>query len=102
MPVVKSFVRFLWLVLAIVSFVGGIVGLLLPVIPQIPFFILCLFSLSKFSPRFHSWLQQTKLYQKYFLGFKRKLYSQADNLKEKEGSIKAKILAFFFQGEIEK
>ena len=61
MPVVKSFVRFLWLVLAIVSFVGGIVGLLLPVIPQIPFFILCLFSLSKFSPQFHSWLQQTKL-----------------------------------------
>lgn len=102
MPVVKSFVRFLWLVLAIVSFVGGIVGLLLPVIPQIPFFILCLFSLSKFSPRFHSWLQQTKLYQKYFLGFKRKLHSQADNLKEKEGSIKVRILTFFFQGEIEK
>lgn len=99
---VKSFVRFLWLVVAILSFVCGIIGLVLPVVPQIPFFILCLFSLSKFSPRFHDWLQQTRLYQKYFIGFKRKLSQQKESIQEKEGTLKAKILAFFFQSEIEK
>ncbi|MCP0886858.1 YbaN family protein [Ligilactobacillus sp. WILCCON 0076] len=65
--------RCLWLLLAIISFIGGIIGLMLPIIPQIPFFILCLYSISKFSPRFHAWIKGTKLYQKYILKFKNML-----------------------------
>ena len=45
-----------WGMLALTGFVGGIIGLALPVIPQVPFFLLALFALSKLSPRFHRWL----------------------------------------------
>ena len=44
-----------WGMLALTGFVGGIIGLALPVIPQVPFFLLALFALSKLSPRFHRW-----------------------------------------------
>lgn len=45
-----------WGMLALTGFIGGIIGLALPVIPQVPFFLLALFALSKLSPRFHRWL----------------------------------------------
>lgn len=35
-----------WGMLALTGFVGGIIGLALPVIPQVPFFLLALHSLS--------------------------------------------------------
>ena len=61
----KSIKRFLWLLLAIISFVLGVIGILIPVMPQVPFFILFIISLSRFSPRFHDWLTNTKLYRKF-------------------------------------
>ncbi|SEM76916.1 hypothetical protein SAMN05216431_10890 [Ligilactobacillus sp. WC1T17] len=55
--------RFLWLMLAIVMFVLSIIGLMLPVIPQVPFILAFLYSMSKFSPRFHQWLLKTRFHQ---------------------------------------
>ncbi|GAB9260063.1 MULTISPECIES: DUF454 family protein [Ligilactobacillus] len=60
----KHIKRFLWLLLAIISFIFGVIGILLPVVPQVPFFILGFFSLSKFSLRFHNWMVNTKIYRK--------------------------------------
>lgn len=52
-----------WGMLALTGFVGGIIGLALPVIPQVPFFLLALFALSKLSPRFHRWLTSRHWYR---------------------------------------
>ena len=46
-----------WGMLALTGFVGGIIGLALPVIPQVPFFLLALFALSIVVPvleKFHA------------------------------------------------
>lgn len=61
---IGHFKRFLWLLLAIISFIFGVIGILLPVVPQVPFFILGFFSLSRFSPKFQQWVISTKIYRK--------------------------------------
>ncbi len=53
------------IIASILCFILGIVGLLIPVIPQIPFFILAVLCLSAASTRFKSFLVGTSLYQKY-------------------------------------
>ena len=45
-----------WGMLALTGFVGGIIGLALPVIPQVPFFLLALFALSRLTSR--HWYQR--------------------------------------------
>lgn len=56
--------RLMWLAMSVLSFVLSVVGLALPLIPQVPFILLFLYSLSKFSPRFHRWLSNTRLYHR--------------------------------------
>lgn len=54
-----------WGLLTVTGLVGGIIGLALPVIPQVPFFLLALFAISKLSPRFHRWLTNRRWYQRF-------------------------------------
>ena len=80
--------RGIWLVLAIFFFVLGLVGLALPVIPQVPFFLLSIYFTSKFSPRFHNWISNNRLYKKYLLPFK----SEKAVVKDKSKQVWYKVL----------
>lgn len=49
----------------ILFFLLGAIGLVIPVVPQVPFFLLSVYLFSKGSPRFEKKLKSTKIYQKY-------------------------------------
>lgn len=77
--------RLLWLLLAIFSFIFGVIGILLPVVPQVPFFLLGFYSLSKFSTRFHNWMINTKVYRKLQKILDEKIaeaQAQSENIKQ--------------------
>ncbi len=53
------------LVFAIIFLVLGLVGLALPIIPQIPFLLVGVILLSIASTRFKTFLKETELYKKH-------------------------------------
>ena len=57
--------KILLIIFGIISFVLGAIGIILPILPTTPFLLLSAFLFSKSSDRFHQYLIQTKLYQKY-------------------------------------
>lgn len=69
--------RLLWLLMSVISFLLLVVGIVFPIVPQVPFLLVFLYSLSKFSPRFHKWLLNTRVYR-WLKGF-------MNNEKEKIG-----------------
>lgn len=69
--------RLLWLLMSVISFLLLVVGIVFPIVPQVPFLLAFLYSLSKFSPRFHKCLLNTRVYR-WLKGF-------MNNEKEKIG-----------------
>lgn len=57
--------RFIYVILSIFFFLLGIIGLALPVIPQVPFFVLGLAFLAGASRRVHNRIISTSFYQKH-------------------------------------
>ena len=57
--------RILFPILGTFFLVLGLIGLLLPVIPQVPFLIAALLFYAGCIPGLHRWLVSTKAYQKY-------------------------------------
>lgn len=57
--------KILLIIFGIISFVLGTIGVILPILPTTPFLLLSAFLFSKSSDRFHQYLIQTKLHQKY-------------------------------------
>lgn len=64
----QNITKVLWCLLTVVAFALALIGLVLPVMPQLPFLITGFFGLSKVSPRFHHWITNTKVYRMLFSG----------------------------------
>ncbi|OOY13866.1 hypothetical protein BMG00_08955 [Thioclava marina] len=48
--------RILWLILGMVSFAIGVIGIFLPLLPTVPLMLLAAFFFGKSSERLHQWL----------------------------------------------
>ncbi|WP_160063713.1 DUF454 family protein [Psychromonas sp. L1A2] len=52
----QNLIKYLLFVIACFATLLGLLGIILPLLPATPFFILALFGFSKSSPRFQQWL----------------------------------------------
>ena len=57
-------VRYIFLTIGTISFCLGTTGIVLPVLPTVPFYMLTLFCLARGSERFHRMFLESSLYQK--------------------------------------
>ena len=57
-------VRYVFLTIGAISFGLGTAGIVLPLLPTVPFYMLALFCLARGSERFHKMFLESSLYQK--------------------------------------
>ena len=57
-------VRYVFLAIGAISFALGTAGIVLPLLPTVPFYMLTLFCLARGSERFHNMFLESSLYQK--------------------------------------
>ena len=61
--------RLIWTALGLVALVLGMVGIVIPILPTVPFFLGALFCFAKGSQRLHDWFVGTNMYHKHLEGF---------------------------------
>ena len=57
-------VRYIFLTIGAISFCLGTAGIVFPILPTVPFYMLALFCLARGSERFHKMFLESSLYQK--------------------------------------
>ena len=57
-------IRYIFLTVGAISFALGTAGIVLPLLPTVPFYMLTLFCLARGSERFHNMFLESNLYQK--------------------------------------
>lgn len=61
--------RILWIILGFISLALGTIGVVLPILPTVPFYMLTLFCFAKSSEKLHKWFMSTALYKKHLESF---------------------------------
>ncbi len=64
--------KFLWVLLGFLSLALGSIGIVLPILPTVPFYMATVFCFAKSSERLHSWFTSTGLYKKHLESFVQK------------------------------
>ena len=64
--------KFLWVLLGFLSLALGTIGIVLPILPTVPFYMATVFCFAKSSERIHSWFTSTGLYKKHLESFVQK------------------------------
>lgn len=65
----KKPLKFLWIMLGCLCLVLGTIGVVLPILPTVPFYLATLFCFAKGSEKLHTWFLDTKLYEKHLKSF---------------------------------
>lgn len=65
----KNPVKILWIIAGFLCLGLGTVGVVLPILPTVPFYMATLFCFAKSSERLHSWFLNTGLYKKHLESF---------------------------------
>lgn len=78
----KKVLNVIMIIVGSLSLAIGSIGIVLPLLPTTPFFLLTLFCYTKSSERFEKWFISTKLYKKYLENFvKTKAMTKANKVK---------------------
>lgn len=77
----KNPIRILWVLAGFISLGLGSIGIVLPILPTVPFYMLTVFCFAKSSKKLHSWFLGTKLYKKHLESF----------VEKREMTIKTKV-----------
>ena len=64
-------IRYFWITIGAISFVLGTVGIVLPLLPTVPFYMLTVFALARGSERFHRMFMESKFNRLYLEPFNR-------------------------------
>lgn len=63
--------RFVLIVVGFISLALGVVGIIIPILPSVPFFLLTSLCFVKSSKKFNEWFLNTKIYKKYLENFQK-------------------------------
>ena len=64
--------RIFWIVMGFICLGLGTVGIVLPILPTVPFYLATVFCFAKSSRRLHDWFLGTSLYRKHLDSFVRR------------------------------
>lgn len=56
-------IKLFWIILGFICLTLGTIGVFLPILPTVPFYLVTAFSFAKSSDRLHNWFVSTKLYK---------------------------------------
>ena len=74
--------RGLWIALGCACLGLGTIGVVLPILPTVPFYMATAFCFAKGSERLHDWFTGTSLYEKHLEGFvSRRAMTMSDKLR---------------------
>lgn len=65
----KKTLRILWIIVGFICLGLGTVGVVLPILPTVPFYMATVFCFAKSSKRLHDWFVKTNLYKKHLDSF---------------------------------
>ena len=65
----KNPLRIFWIVLGFICLGLGTLGIVLPILPTVPFYLATVFCFAKSSRKLHDWFTGTGLYQKHLDSF---------------------------------
>lgn len=65
----KNPFKIIWLLLGLLCLALGTIGIVLPILPTVPFYMATVFCFAKSSRRLHDWFIGTNLYKKHLESF---------------------------------
>ena len=68
----KNPLKVIWIVLGFLCLGLGTIGIVLPILPTVPFYMATLFCFAKSSKKLHDWFVETNLYKKHLYSFVQK------------------------------
>ena len=68
----KNPLKVVWIVLGFICLGLGTIGIVLPILPTVPFYMATLFCFAKSSKKLHDWFIGTNLYKKHLDSFVQK------------------------------
>ncbi len=67
----NKLLRLILMILGFISLSLGVIGVIIPILPTVPFLLLTSFCFVKSSEKFNNWFLNTKLYKKHLETFQK-------------------------------